>query len=87
MTRGVRLWVTAVVITASATLTAGLTTAAHAGEERSLGTGPSGQSAANQPYTHLHLVDSINQVGGGPVFSRLADLPSAPEWKVPLTGR
>jgi hypothetical protein len=55
MTRRVRLWITAVVIAASAALMAGLTTAAHASEERSRGTGHSGQEAVNQAYTHVHL--------------------------------
>jgi hypothetical protein len=69
----VRLWITAIVIMASAALTAAATTAAHAGEERSQGTGHSGQAA----YAHVHLADAVagaefNQVAGGPVFSRLA---------------
>jgi hypothetical protein len=72
MTRQVRLWITAVVIMASAALAAGLTTAAHASEERSRGTGHNGQSAVNQTYTYVYLAD-FNKVGGGPVFSRLAD--------------
>jgi hypothetical protein len=71
MTRQVRLWITAVVIMASAALTAALTTAAHASEERSQGTGHSSQAAVNQPYTLAHLADEFNKVGGGPVFSRL----------------
>ena len=55
MTRRVRLWITAVVITASAALRVGLTIAAHASEGRSRGTGHSGQTVVNQPYPHVHL--------------------------------
>ena len=55
MTRRVRLLITAVVIMASAALAVGLTTAAHAGEERSRGTGHGGQAAVNQTYTDVHL--------------------------------
>ena len=55
MTRRVRLWITAIVVTASAALAAGLTTAAHASEEPSRGTGHSGQAAANKIFTHVHL--------------------------------
>jgi hypothetical protein len=72
MTRRVRLLITAVVIMASAALAVGLTTAAHASEERSRGTGHSGQAAVNQPYTRVHLSAEFNKVAGGPVFSRLA---------------
>lgn len=72
MTRRVRLWITAVVIMASAALAAGLTiTAVHASKERSWGTGHSGQSTVNQTYTYVYLAD-FNKVSGGPVFSRLA---------------
>jgi hypothetical protein len=55
MTRRVRLWITAVVITASAALIVGLTIAAHASEERNRGTGHGDQTVVNQPYTHVHL--------------------------------
>jgi hypothetical protein len=75
MTRQVRLWISAVVIMASAVLAASLTIAAHASEERSWGTRHSGQSAVNQIYTNVYLAadigGDINQVGGGAVFSRL----------------
>jgi hypothetical protein len=73
MTRRVRLWISAVVIMASAALAAGLTAAVHASEERSWGTGHSGQAAVNQAYTDADLAGSINQIGGGAVFNRLAD--------------
>jgi len=76
MTRRVRLWVSAVVIMASAALAASLITAVNASEERSWGTGHSGPSAVNPPHTYAYLAadinGAINQVGGGPVFSRLA---------------